>query len=135
MVISAWSRYFVELSNCLVSQLTITFHTFLGMPFHVIRPSRNTKILGVWKFLCSSLANSRFKHGSEFVHHIFAYFTLSLSASQVYMIKKDVGSPKINLLSTFHIGSMFFSFQPILCHPHTQIRITLFHGVRKSIPN
>ena len=28
-----------------------------------------------------------------------------------------------------------FSFQPIFCHPPTQIRITLFHGVRKSIPN
>ena len=29
----------------------------------------------------------------------------------------------------------FVSFQPMKCHPHTQIRITLFHGVRKSIPN
>ena len=29
----------------------------------------------------------------------------------------------------------FVSFQPILCHPHTQIRIIFFHGVRISIPN
>ena len=29
----------------------------------------------------------------------------------------------------------FVSFQPIWCHPHTQIRIILFHGVRISIPN
>ena len=29
----------------------------------------------------------------------------------------------------------FASFQPILCHPHTQIRIILFHNVRISIPN
>ena len=29
----------------------------------------------------------------------------------------------------------FVSFQPILCHPHTQIRIILLHGVQKSIPN
>ena len=29
----------------------------------------------------------------------------------------------------------FVSFQPIRCHPHTQIRRTLFHGVRISIPN
>ena len=29
----------------------------------------------------------------------------------------------------------FVSFQPILCHPHTQIRITLFHRARTSIPN
>ena len=27
------------------------------------------------------------------------------------------------------------SFQPIWCHPHTQIRIILFHDVRLSIPN
>ena len=27
------------------------------------------------------------------------------------------------------------SFQPILCHPHTQIRITLFHDERRDIPN
>ena len=29
----------------------------------------------------------------------------------------------------------FVSFQPIQCHPHTQIRIFLFHGVRISIPS
>ena len=29
----------------------------------------------------------------------------------------------------------FASFQPIWCHPHTQIRITLFQGKRMSIPN
>ena len=28
----------------------------------------------------------------------------------------------------------FATFQPILCHPHTQIRITLFQGERRSIP-
>ena len=29
----------------------------------------------------------------------------------------------------------FVSFQPIWCHPHTQIRIILFDGVRIDIPN
>ena len=29
----------------------------------------------------------------------------------------------------------FASFQPILCHPHTQIRIILFHDVQRDIPN
>ena len=28
-----------------------------------------------------------------------------------------------------------FSFQPILCHPHAQIRIILFHDERRDIPN
>ena len=29
----------------------------------------------------------------------------------------------------------FVSFQPILCHPHTQTRIALFHDVQRDIPN
>ena len=29
----------------------------------------------------------------------------------------------------------FVSFQPIWCHPHTQIRITLFHDEQRDIPN
>ena len=35
----------------------------------------------------------------------------------------------------FTSGQCFVSFQPILCHPHTQIRITLFDGVRIGIHN
>ena len=35
-VIDAWSGYFVELLRRLVRQLTIPFHTFLGMTLHVI---------------------------------------------------------------------------------------------------
>ena len=38
-------------------------------------------------------------------------------------------------MSTFHVGSMFVSFQPILCHPHTQIRTILFHDEQRDIPN
>ena len=37
------------------------------------------------------------------------------------------------VLSTW-INVLFLSSQ-FLCHPHTQLRITLFHGVRISIPN
>ena len=29
----------------------------------------------------------------------------------------------------------FVSFQPILCHPHTRIRIILFHDEQRDIPN
>ena len=29
----------------------------------------------------------------------------------------------------------FVSFQPILCHPDTQIRIILFHDAQRDIPN
>ena len=29
----------------------------------------------------------------------------------------------------------FVSFQPIKCHPRTQIRVVLFHDERRDIPN
>ena len=29
----------------------------------------------------------------------------------------------------------FVSFEPILCHQHTQMRINLFHDVQRDIPN
>ena len=48
VVIDAGSRYFVELLRRLVCQLTISLHTFLGMPFHIVGPRRNTKILREW---------------------------------------------------------------------------------------
>ena len=41
MVIDAWSGYFVELLSRLVCQLTISFHTFLDMTFHIVGPRRN----------------------------------------------------------------------------------------------
>ena len=105
------------------------------MTFHIIRPWRNTKILRVWNLFCSSRWNSRFKHGSVIAHNIFTYFTLSLSASQVYMIKERCWFSQINffieVLSTS--DECFVSFQPILCQPHTQIRITLFWWCTKRL--
>ena len=68
------------------------------MTFHIIRPWRNTTILRVWKFFSSHHGNSRFNHGSVIVHNIFAYFTLSLSAAQVYMIKERCWFSKNRLL-------------------------------------
>ena len=37
VVIDAWSRYFVELVSRPVCQLTVSFHTFHGMTFHIVR--------------------------------------------------------------------------------------------------
>ena len=39
----------------------------------------------------------------------------------------------INVLSTS--DQDFVSFQPMSCHPHTQIRIILFHDEQRDIPN
>ena len=48
MVINAWSWYFVALLSRLVCQLTISFNTFLGMTFHIVRPRRKTQIFRAW---------------------------------------------------------------------------------------
>ena len=50
--------------------------------------------------------------------------------------RKDVGSPKsTSLLSTLphRINIVFLSSQ-FLCHPHTQIRLILFHDEQRDIP-
>ena len=94
------------------------------MTFHVIRPRRYTKILGEWKFFSSTCGNSRFKLGSVIVHNISAYFTLSLSATQVYMIKERCWFSQIDFFVEYFphwINQCFV--------------ITPFHGVRISIPN
>ena len=50
MVINAWSWDCVELLSRPVCQLTISFHTFLGMLLHIVRPRRNTQIFRAWYF-------------------------------------------------------------------------------------
>ena len=115
MVISAWSRYFVELLSRLVCQLTISFHTFLGMTLHIVRSMKKYEDFPSMAVFQFTLRNSWFKHGSVTVQNIFAYFTLSLSASRFSWSRKDVGSPKsTSLLSTFHIGSLFCFFPAYL---------------------
>ena len=60
-------------------------------------------------FFSCSCGNPGFKHGSIIVNNTTAYFTLSLSTAQVYMIKESVGSPKsTSSLCTFQIGLIFF---------------------------
>ena len=69
------------------------------------------------------------------VHKTFFNFAFFLSAFQICKSRKDVGSTKsTSLLSTFHIGSRFCFFPIFLSHPHTLIRIVLFHDVQKTFP-
>ena len=91
----------------------------------------------LWSFFRCSCGNSGFKHGSVIVYNIFAYFTLSLNTPQVHMIKERCWFFPNRLLYWVLSTSDqdFVSFQPILCHPHTQIRIILFHDVQRDIPN
>ena len=133
MVIDAWSRYFVELLSRLVCQLTISFHTFLGMTFHVIRPRRNTKIFRAWDFFSCSCGNSGFK---TWFCNCQQYLCLFHIVSEHIPGTHDPGKMLVLLCLVVSTSDQdFVSFQPISCHPHTQIRIILFHGVRISIPN
>ena len=53
------------------------------------------------------------------------------------MIKERCWFSQINFIIEYFPRRIknFVSFQPILCHPHTQIRIILFHDEQRDIPN
>ena len=134
MVINAWSRYFVELLSRPVCQLTILFHAFLEMPFHIVGPRRNTKIFRAWKFFSSTRRNSWFKHGSVTVNNILAYFTLSLSATQVYMIKERCGFSQINFfIEYFPYVNVLFPTN-FVSSAHTDKNNLFLHCVRFNTP-
>ena len=85
-------------------------------------------------FNCS-LGNSGFKHGSVIVNNIFAYFTLSLSTSQVYMIWERCWFFQINFCIEYfphRINVLFLSSQFYVIHIHREKN---FHGVRISVPS
>ena len=96
MVSNAWNWYFVELLSRLVRQLNnivphISWHAF---PCHKTT-KRYADFPSMVIFSCSC-RNSGFKQGSVIVNNIFAYFTLSLSTPQVYMIKERCWFSQIN---------------------------------------
>ena len=100
--------------NRLDCQLTISFHTFLGMTFHIVGPRRDTHIFRSWQFFSCSCGNSGFTHGSVIVHNIFDYFTRSLSTSQVYMIQERCWFSQINFFIEYfphRINVLFLSSQ------------------------
>ena len=73
-------------SSCLLT-LNIAPHiSFHDPPFH--KTVKKYEDFQSMKIFLVSFGNSRFKHGSVIVHDIFAYLTLSLSTSQVYMIQE-----------------------------------------------
>ena len=127
MVIDAWSGYFVELLSRFVCQLTISFHTFLGMTFHVIWPRRDTHFPSMVIFL---LLLRKFWIQTWFCNcqQYLGLFTLSLSALQVYMIQDRCWFSQINFFVQYfpqRINILFLSSQ-FRCHPHTLIRLILF---------
>ena len=89
-----WILCRVAESSCLPTHNIVPHTSLHDQPCH--KTTKNMKILREWKLFCSLRGNSRFEHGSVIVHNIFAYFTLSLSAAQVHMIKERCWFSQIN---------------------------------------
>ena len=136
MVINAWSGYFVELLSRLVRQLTKSFHTFLGMTLHIIRPRRNTTILRVCKFFSSPPRKFAIQTWLCNCPQYLCLFHIVFECSpSIHDQEKMLVLPNRLLWVLSTSDQCFVSFQPIWCHPDTQIRTTFFYGVRISIPN
>ena len=127
---------------------TIGEHTFDNLPTDVNsssvkwwsstqRPWRNTDIFRVLKFFSSQRGNSRIQTLLCNCPRCLCLFHIVFECSPS---KHDQGKMLVLpirllywVLSTS--DQDFVSFQPILCHPHTQIIIILLHGVQTNIPN
>ena len=72
-------------SSCWLTH-NIAPHISLDDPLYLKAMKKYEYLPSMVVFSVPSRGNSRFKHGSVFVHNIFAYLALSLSAAQVYMI-------------------------------------------------
>ena len=64
-------------------------------------------------------------------HIVFEY------TPKEYMIQERCWFSQINFFIEYfpHRVNILFLSSQFLCHPHTQMRIILFHGVRITIPN
>ena len=132
MVINAWCWHFVELLSRLIRQLTISFHTFLGKTFH-----KTMKKYEDFEGMAVSLLSPRKFAIRTWFCNCPQYLCLFGIVFEYTPGIHDSGKMLVlpNQLLCWVISTSdqdFISFQPILCLPHTQMRITLFHGVRKS---
>ena len=107
------------------------------MTLHIKRPSRNRKILRVWKlflFLPRKFAIQTWL--CSCLQYLCLFQIVFECIPSIHDQGKRLVLPNRLLCSVISTSDhCFVSFQPTLSHPHTQIRITLFHGVRISIPN
>ena len=74
------------MSSCLPTHNIAPNISLHDLPYHKTM-KKYEDFEGMEVFLFPPM-EKRFEHGSVIVHNIFAYFTLSLSASQEYMIKE-----------------------------------------------
>ena len=120
MVIDAWSWYYVELLSRFVRFLTESFHLFLAMTLHLIRPREIRRFWKHGNFFISRGGNSLFKHGSVLVNNIFFLLLLSLSFSQANMIMEWCLFSQIRFFEKFshRINVLFLSGHFDVMHIH-----------------
>ena len=107
------------------------------MTFHIIGPWGDPQIFRVWQFFsCSPLKFAI----QTCLCYCPQYLWLFGIVCECIPSFHDQGMMLVlpNQLLCWGLSTSdqdLVSFQPIWCHPHTQIRIILFHDVRISIPN
>ena len=106
-------------SSCLPTHNIVPHISSHDLPCHkTMKKYEDFESMEVFQF---SRGNSRFEHGSVIVHNIFAYFTLSLSAAQVYMIKERCWFSQIDFFIEYfphRINVLFLSSQFYVIHIH-----------------
>ena len=130
MDVKAWSGDFVQLLRFLKKKIAV-FHTLFRMTFHIIGPRRNLRSSQTWKFFCSPAEIL----DSSMVLHCQQHPGLSANPSRHYQGMMLVLPSQLVYWVLSTSDQYFVSFQPILCHPRAQIRISPSLGARISIPN
>ena len=134
-------RDFVKFLSRFIRKFAISFYASLCMTFHVIRPWRYCfgirfpRFFWFWQLFCSPGKNPWFEHTSVIIHDILLIWHSLWVQPNKHGRGKMLVLPNRLLWVVSTSDQCFVSFQPILCHPHTQMRIILFDGVRISIPN
>ena len=120
-----------------VSQFAISFHAFLRMTFHVIRPS-NRITCDFFPLSIFQLPQQRFVIRTSFCFHQY----VRSICIHVECIPSTRGQEMMSVLSDLPISSVastwsggFAIFQPFFCRPRVQTRIDRAFDVQKGIPN
>ena len=119
MVIKTWNWHLIKLLSCFVSQLAISFYTFLCIAFHIAGPEKMFSFLRAWSCFRYCCGSCGFEHGSVIVHSFFACFALSLSTSQVFVVKKWCWFSQINLFIKYFTRRIKKCFCPANFVIHT----------------
>ena len=134
MVVNAWNWYFVE-SSCLPTH-NIAPHTSWHDPPCRRTTKRCTDFPStvIFRLLPRKFAiQTWFCYCQQYIglFHIVSGWIPGFHDQGMMLVLPD----QLLCLVLSTSDQWFVSFQPISCHPHTQIRINFFDGVRRDITN